>query len=123
MLDNVTGNVNLLPVSYTHLPSKIGSFKPTFFSSKAALPVTILKVEPVSYTHLGGTASYFAGLPKPIAGKTGTAENSHGRDHGLFVAYGPVDDPELVVVCIVEQGGFGSIAAGDVYKRQNHSGD
>ena len=68
-------------------------------------------------TQEGGTASYFAGLPKTIAGKTGTAENSHGRDHGLFVAYGPVDDPELVVVCIVEQGGFGSIAAGPiVYK-------
>lgn len=68
-------------------------------------------------TQEGGTASYFAGLPKPIAGKTGTAENSHGRDHGLFVAYGPVDDPELVVVCIVEQGGFGSAAAGPiVYK-------
>ena len=68
-------------------------------------------------TQEGGTASYFAGLPKPIAGKTGTAENSHGRDHGLFVAYGPVDDPELVVVCIVEQGVFGSVAAGPiVYK-------
>lgn len=68
-------------------------------------------------TQEGGTASYFAGMPKPIAGKTGTAENSHGRDHGLFVAYGPVDDPELVVVCIVEQGGFGSVAAGPiVYK-------
>ena len=68
-------------------------------------------------TQEGGTASYFAGLPKPIAGKTGTAENSHGRDHGLFVAYGPVDDPELVVVCIVELGGFGSVAAGPiVYK-------
>ena len=68
-------------------------------------------------TQEGGTASYFAGLPKPIAGKTGTAENSHGRDHGLFVAYGPVDDPELVVVCIVEQGGLGYVAAGPiVYK-------
>ena len=68
-------------------------------------------------TQEGGTASYFSQLPKPIAGKTGTAENSHGRDHGLFVAYGPVEDPELVVVCIVEQGGFGSTAAGPiVYK-------
>ena len=68
-------------------------------------------------TKEGGTASYFSQLPKPIAGKTGTAENSHGRDHGLFVAYGPVEDPELVVVCIVEQGGFGSTAAGPiVYK-------
>lgn len=68
-------------------------------------------------TQEGGTASYFNALPRKIAGKTGTAENSHGRDHGLFVAYGPVENPELVVVCIVEQGGFGSSAAGPiVYK-------
>lgn len=68
-------------------------------------------------TQEGGTASYFNKLPKAIAGKTGTAENPHGRDHGLFVAYGPVENPELVVVCIVEKGGFGSIAAGPiVYK-------
>lgn len=68
-------------------------------------------------TRQGGTASYFSTLPRQVAGKTGTAENSHGRDHGLFVAYGPVEDPQLVVVCIVEQGGFGTTAAGPiVYK-------
>lgn len=68
-------------------------------------------------TEEGGTAAYFRALPRKIAGKTGTAENSMGRDHGLFVAYGPVEEPELVVVCIVEQGGFGSTAAGPiVYK-------
>ncbi len=65
----------------------------------------------------GGTASYFASLPQQIAAKTGTAENPHGRDHGLFVAYGPSDNPEIVVACIVEQGGFGTSAAGPiVYK-------
>lgn len=68
-------------------------------------------------TREGGTAYYFDALPKKIAGKTGTAENSHGRDHGLFVAYGPLEDPELVVVAVVERGGFGSISAGPiVYK-------
>ncbi len=65
-------------------------------------------------TKQGGTAAYFRTLPKAIAGKTGTAENSHGRDHGLFVAYGPVEDPELCVVCIVEQGGYGSVSAGPI---------
>ncbi|WP_419039225.1 penicillin-binding protein 2 [Phascolarctobacterium faecium] len=65
----------------------------------------------------GGTASYFANLPKPMAAKTGTAENPHGRDHGLFVAYGPTDAPELVVAAVVEQGSFGSTSAGPiVYK-------
>ena len=68
-------------------------------------------------TEAGGTASYFNSLPRKVAGKTGTAENPHGRDHGLFVAYGPVEDPELVVVAIVEQGGYGSSSAGPiVYK-------
>lgn len=68
-------------------------------------------------TQEGGTASYFDALPRKVAGKTGTVENSHGRDHGIFVAYGPVEDPELVVVALVEQGGFGTSAAGPiVYK-------
>ncbi len=62
----------------------------------------------------GGTAAYFANLPRPTAAKTGTAENPHGRDHGLFVAYGPVDSPELVVAAVVEQGSFGSTSAGPV---------
>ena len=65
-------------------------------------------------TKQGGTAAYFRALPKPIAGKTGTAENPHGRDHGLFVAYGPVDNPELCVVAIVEQGGYGAVSAGPI---------
>ena len=65
----------------------------------------------------GGTAAYFANLPRQIAAKTGTAENPHGQDHGLFVAYGPVEDPEIVIACIVEQGSFGTLAAGPiVYK-------
>lgn len=65
-------------------------------------------------TRQGGTAAYFRTLPKSIAGKTGTSENPHGRDHGLFVAYGPVDNPELCVVAIVEQGGYGSVSAGPI---------
>lgn len=65
----------------------------------------------------GGTAAYFADLARQIAAKTGTAENPHGQDHGLFVAYGPVEDPEIVIACIVEQGSFGTLAAGPiVYK-------
>lgn len=65
--------------------------------------------------HDGGTAAYFfTGFPIPIAGKTGTAENSHGQDHGWFVAYAPYDDPRVVVVVIVEQGGFGATAAAPI---------
>lgn len=68
-------------------------------------------------TQAGGTASYFSSLPVPVGGKTGTAENPHGKDHGLFIAYAPADQPELVIVCVVEQGSFGSSSAGPiVYK-------
>lgn len=66
----------------------------------------------------GGTAAYnFAGFPIPIAGKTGTAENPHGDDHGWFVAYAPFDDPTVVVAVIVEQGGFGADSATPIARK------
>lgn len=62
-------------------------------------------------TKYGTAASIFQGFPVEIAGKTGTAENSQGRDHGWFVAYGPFDNPTVVVAVIVEQGGYGATSA------------
>lgn len=66
----------------------------------------------------GGTAAQiFRDFPVSIAGKTGTAENSHGSDHGWFIAYGPYEDPRIVVVVIVEQGGFGTSSAAPIAKK------
>lgn len=66
----------------------------------------------------GGTAAYvFDGFPISIAGKTGTAENPHGDDHGWFVAYAPFDKPTIVVAVIVEQGGFGADSAGPIARK------
>ena len=62
-------------------------------------------------------AAFGAKYPVDIAGKTGTAENSHGRDHGWFVAYGPFNSPTIVVAVIVEQGGFGSLSAVPIGKK------
>lgn len=62
-------------------------------------------------TKYGTAASSFRGFTVDIAGKTGTAENSQGRDHGWFVAYGPFDNPNIVVAVIVENGGYGSQSA------------
>ena len=67
-------------------------------------------------TQEGGTAADLGALPVTVAGKTGTAENPHGRDHGWFIAYAPADKPTLVVVCIVEQGGYGSVASVPIVK-------
>ncbi|MDF2568986.1 MAG: mrdA 1 [Sporomusa sp.] len=66
----------------------------------------------------GGTAAAdFGDFPIAIAGKTGTAENPHGHDHGWFVAYGPYEDPRVAVAVIVEQGGFGSSSAAPIAKK------
>ena len=39
------------------------------------------------------------------------AENSHGREHGWFVAYGPFDNPNIAVAVIVENAGYGATSA------------
>ena len=42
-----------------------------------------------------------------VAGKTGTAQNPHGRDHALFVCYAPADHPTIAMAIVVENGGHG----------------
>lgn len=68
-----------------------------------------------------GTARYaFAGFPLariPVAGKTGTAENVGKNDYAFFASYAPADNPELVVVVVIEEGGFGSQAAAPVARK------
>lgn len=49
-----------------------------------------------------------------IAGKTGTAQNSQGFDHGWFTSFAPIENPEIVVTVFIENGGFGSISAAPV---------
>ncbi len=59
-----------------------------------------------------GTAyAAFSGFPIPVAGKTGTAEKKGKRDFAWFAGYAPASNPELVVVCVIEQGGFGGETA------------
>lgn len=56
----------------------------------------------------GGTALN-AGLPNiKVCGKTGTAENPHGEDHSIFIAFAPKDDPQIAIAVYVENGGFGA---------------
>jgi penicillin-binding protein 2 len=42
-----------------------------------------------------------------MCGKTGTAQNPHGKDHAVFVAFAPRDNPKIAIACIVENAGFG----------------
>ncbi len=59
-----------------------------------------------------GTASALGGRSYSVAGKTGSAEfDENGSSHSWFIGYSNVDDPDLVVSIIVENGGTGSEAA------------
>jgi penicillin-binding protein 2 len=62
-----------------------------------------------------GSSRYYTNNPEvPTAGKTGTAQNPHGRDHGWFTSFAPFDDPQIVVSVLIENGGYGSISAAPV---------
>lgn len=49
-----------------------------------------------------------------ICGKTGTAQNPHGKDHSIFVAFAPKDDPRIAIAVYVENAGFGSTFAAPI---------
>lgn len=55
-----------------------------------------------------GTARWYQMDSITQAGKTGTVQNPHGEDHSMFIAYAPVDNPQIALSVIVENGGFGS---------------
>jgi len=59
-----------------------------------------------------------AQLPEvSVAGKTGTAQNSHGNDHAWFVAFAPVESPRIAVAVLVENGGGGGSVAAPIAKK------
>jgi penicillin-binding protein 2 len=46
-----------------------------------------------------------------VCGKTGTAENTHGKDHSLFIGFAPKDNPKVAIAVMVENAGFGATYA------------
>jgi penicillin-binding protein 2 len=78
----------------------------------------------------GGTAVRVqAGAPYKVAGKTGTAQvfsigqnekynesqvSERLRDHALFIAFAPVDDPKIAIAVVVENGRHGGSTAGPI---------
>ena len=46
-----------------------------------------------------------------VCGKTGTAQNPHGRDHSTFLSFAPKDNPKIAISVYVENGGFGATIA------------
>ncbi len=79
-------------------------------SRETAYAVTEMMVQAVERG--SGYAARIPGVR--VAGKTGTAENPHGEDHAWFVGFAPADNPEFLVVAVLENSGFGGKVAAPV---------
>ena len=77
---------------------------PTYLKQVRKAMFNVVNVE-------GGTAYWSRSGKIAFAGKTGTAQNPHGADHGWFTAYGPFEDPKIVVTVFEEHGLHGSTVA------------
>jgi penicillin-binding protein 2 len=61
-----------------------------------------------------GTAKTVRRGDVKVCGKTGTAQNPHGDSHAWFIGFAPMQNPEIVVTVLVENGGSGGAVAGPV---------
>lgn len=58
-----------------------------------------------------GATCRMAGVLLPdveVCGKTGTAQNPHGKDHSVFMGFAPLNDPKIAIAVYVENGGWGA---------------
>ncbi|MFN3403399.1 MAG: penicillin-binding protein 2 [Cytophagaceae bacterium] len=61
-----------------------------------------------------GTAGWTKIKDINICGKTGTAQNPHGEDHSVFIAFAPKEDPKIAIAVFVENAGFGGMFAAPI---------
>lgn len=71
-------------------------------------------IEGMKLVMTSGTGRYAQIDSITMAGKTGTAQNPHGRDHSVFACFGPVDHPQIAVFVLVENGGWGATVAAPI---------
>jgi penicillin-binding protein 2 len=64
-----------------------------------------------------GTAAGIRMKEIQIAGKTGTAQNPHGKDHALFIAFAPYKNPKIALAVVVENVGFGATYAAPIAQK------
>jgi penicillin-binding protein 2 len=72
----------------------------------------------------GTSSAVFGSFPIPVAGKTGTAQTPSGSDHSWYASWAPAGAPRVVVVVLIEHGGFGvesaAPAAREIYSAFFH---
>ncbi len=89
------------------------------YTDKVQTALSASSLEPVVqgmarvYSGDHGTARYFKNDSIAFCGKTGTVQNP-GKDHSMFIAFGPKDDPKIAIAVVVENSGFGSTWAAPI---------
>lgn len=63
---------------------------------------------------LAGTAAWSKIKGTSICGKTGTAQNPHGEDHAVYIAFAPKENPKIAIAVFVENAGFGGTWAAPI---------
>ncbi|MFN3375205.1 MAG: penicillin-binding protein 2 [Burkholderiaceae bacterium] len=106
--------------------------EPPVFLNYKPQNVAVIRKALVGVTQEGTSAKVFAGARYLSAGKTGTAQavtigqkekynasklQEHQRDHSLYMAYAPAEDPKIAVAVIVENAGFGAAHAAPIARR------
>ena len=83
-------------------------FKEKHYSMVTDTAYYNIVIEGMSQVVKSGTAaaSKISGIE--MCGKTGTAQNPHGKDHSMFVCFAPRDNPKIAVAIAVENGGWGA---------------
>jgi penicillin-binding protein 2 len=61
-----------------------------------------------------GTARWYKIDSVDCCGKTGTAQNPHGKNHSIFIAFAPKDNPKIAIACVVENSGYGATWAAPI---------
>ncbi len=74
----------------------------------------ILGLESAVNGEAGATARIAALRDITVCGKTGTAQNPPRKDHAVFIAFAPKDDPKIAIAVYVENAGFGASYAAPV---------
>jgi len=62
----------------------------------------------------GGGARWYKIDSVECCGKTGTSQNPHGKNHSVFIAFAPKDNPKIAIACIVENSGYGATWAAPI---------
>lgn len=70
--------------------------------------------EAMAETTRSGTARGVKSETFEFGAKTGTAQNPHGKDHSIFIAYAPLENPTIAIAVVIENSGFGATYAGPV---------